>query len=205
MSTTLAETTATGPAVLPPGRVLYRVSVERYEAMVRAGVFTKADRLELIEGVLVEKMTKGRRHSRGSENCRRAIEAALPEGWHLEVEKPVRLPQRQSMPEPDLFVARGEVDDYEDMDPGPPDVALVVEVSDTTLAADRALAATYLGGGIPEYWLVNLADRALEVHRSGEPVQVLGETDSADLVLDGQVVGRIAVVELLPRQPGGKR
>jgi Uma2 family endonuclease len=200
MSTT---TTVPGPAALPLGRVPYRVSVERYEAMVRAGVFTRADRLELIEGVLVEKMTKGRRHSRGSENCRRAIEAALPKGWHLEVEKPVRLPRRQSMPEPDLFVARGEVDDYEDLDPGPPDVALVVEVSDTTLAADRALAATYLGGEIPEYWLVNLADRALEVHRSGKPVQVLGETDSVNLVLDGQVVRRIAVAELLPRQPRG--
>ena len=202
MSTT---TTVTGPpegrAVFPPGRVPYRLSVERYEAMVQAGLLTKADRLELIEGVLVEKMTKGRRHSRASEHARRAIERVLPQGWHLEVEKPVRLPHRQSMPEPDLFVARGEVDDYPDVDPGPPDVALVVEVSDTTLAADRALAATYLGGGIPEYWLVNLADRALEVHRGSEPVQVLGETEKADLVLDGQVVAPIAVAELLPRQP----
>jgi Uma2 family endonuclease len=198
MGTTTSFTSA---PLAPAGRVPYRWSVERYEAMIQAGILTKEDRLELIEGMLVEKMTKGRRHSRGSGHARRAIERVLPPGWHLEVEVPVRLPKRQSMPEPDLFVARGEIDDYVDVDPGPPDVALVVEVSDTTLAADRALAATYLGGGIPEYWLVNVGDRALEIHRSGGPVQVLDETDSVDLVLDGRVVARIAVAELLPRQP----
>jgi Uma2 family endonuclease len=183
--------------------VPYRLSVERYEAMVQAGILTKADRLELIEGMLVEKMTKGRRHSRGSGHARRAIEAVLPQGWHLEVEVPVRLPMRQSMPEPDLFVARGDIDDYVDVDPGPPDVALVVEVSDTTLAADRALAPTYLGGGIPEYWLVNLEGGCLEVYRLGEPAQVKSGTDFVDLVLDSQVVGRIAVADLLPRKPKG--
>ena len=68
------------------------------------------------------------------------------------------------MPEPDLSVVRGEIDDYEDVDPGPEDLALVVEVSDTTVLADRAMAATYIGGGIPLYWLVNVRDRQLEVY-----------------------------------------
>lgn len=53
----------------PPGRVPYRLSVEQYEAMVASGAFKKEDRLELIEGSLVEKMTKGPNHSTGSEDC----------------------------------------------------------------------------------------------------------------------------------------
>ena len=68
------------------------------------------------------------------------------------------------MPEPDVSVARGEPDDYLDLDPGPDDVALIVKVSDTTLAADRALAAIYGGGRIPVYWIVNLIDRQIEVY-----------------------------------------
>jgi Uma2 family endonuclease len=204
MSTT---TTVTGPperrAILPPGRVPYRLSVERYEAMIATGVFTKADRFELIEGVLVEKMTKGNEHRLAVQRAFRAITAVLPAGWHATKEDPIRLPARQSEPEPDVAVVRGDIDDYAAGPPGPGDVALVVEAAASSVAADRALAATYLGGGIVVYWLVNLADRALEVHRSGEPVQVLGETDSVDLVLDGQVVWRIAVAELLPRRPRG--
>src|SRR5262245_37428586 len=100
-----------------------------------------------------------------------------------------------------MFVARGVADDYEDLDPGPPDVALVVEVSDSSLAEDRAMAATYLGGGIPIFWLVNVADRQLEAIRD-DPTKptITREAGHVDLVLDGQVVARIAVADLLPRK-----
>jgi Uma2 family endonuclease len=110
------------------------------------------------------------------------------------------------MPEPDVSVARGAPDDYLDLDPGPQDVALVVEVSDTTLAADRAMALIYGGGGIPVYWIVNVKDLQLEVYAN--PVEgaypaptILDESASVELVLGGQVVGRIAVADLLPRPP----
>jgi Uma2 family endonuclease len=184
----------------PPGRVPYRISVPKYEAMIASGAFTEDDRLELIEGALVQKMTKGRKHSAGSEKVWRAIQAILTSGWHVRIEKPVRIPARDSMPEPDVSVARGEVDDYLDHDPSPPDVALVVEVSDTTLAADRALAATYIAGGIPAYWLLNVLDRQLEVYSTGgDAPAIVGESGSVELLLDGQATGRIAVADLLPR------
>jgi len=185
----------------PITRTFHRITVEEYEAMLAAGIYTDRDRLDLIEGRLVRKMTKGRRHSRGSENSRHAIERVLPPGWHLELEKPVRLLTRDTLHEPDIFVARGGADDYEDLDPGPPDVALVVEVSDSSLADDRAMAHTFLGGGIPVYWLVDVADRQLEVYR-GAPAAptVIGEDGHVDLILDGQVVARVAVADLLPRQ-----
>lgn len=182
------------------GRPLGRLSVRMYEAMIASGVFGDDDRFELIEGALVAKMTKGWAHSTGAVKCRDAIARALPAGWHARAETPVRLPARDSVPEPDVSVARGEADDYRGRDPGPGDVALVVEVSDSTLAADRALAAVYVGGGIPTYWLLNVRDRQLEVYTAGAMApSVLGESDVAGLVLDGQPVARIAVADMLPR------
>jgi Uma2 family endonuclease len=183
------------PEGFPP---LARLSVEKYEAMIASGALSKDDRFELIEGTLVAKMTKNPPHSTGSELCGDAIRRLLPAGWHVRIEKPVRIPARDSMPEPDVSVARGAIRDYEDRDPGPEDVALVVEVSDTTVRADRALAATY--GAIPVYWLVNIPDRQLEVYTTGATAPaILVETDVVELVIAGQRVGQIRVTDLLPR------
>ena len=176
------------------------ITVEEYEKMIEEGAIGEDPRLELIEGRLVPKMTKGRRHSAGSELCWRAIDRVIPPGWHVRIEEPVRIPERDSDPEPDVSVARGGINDYLEHDPGPDDVALVVEVSDSTLAHDRALAATYLGGGIAVYWLVNLVDRRLEVYTAeGAGPVFVGEHDQAELVITGQVAGRIAVADMLPR------
>jgi Uma2 family endonuclease len=174
--------------------------------MIAAGILTNDDRVELIEGQLVLKMPKGPGHSTGSEKCWRAIDRLLPVGWHVRIEKPVRIPARDSMPEPDVLVARGDVDDYAGRDPDPDDVALVVEVARSSVADDRKLAQTYGGGSIPVYWIVNLVDRQLEVYANpaggAYPTStIIGESDSVELVIDGRVIGRIAVADLLPRRP----
>jgi Uma2 family endonuclease len=185
------------PEGFPP---LARITVAQYEAMIASGAFSRDDRFELIEGTLVAKLTKKPSHSTGSQLCGEAIRRLLPAGWHVRIEKPVRIPARDSMPEPDVSVARGAIRDYEDHDPGPEDVALVVEVSDSTVRADRVLAATYSGAGIPVYWLINIPDRQLEVYTPGATAPViLAETDTVELVIAGQTVGRIPVADLLPR------
>jgi Uma2 family endonuclease len=183
----------------------FRLGVDQYEEIIRKGIFTKRDRVELIEGQLVAKMTKGTRHSAGVTKSWKVIDRATPPGWHVRVEAPVRIPSQSSMPEPDISVARGEIDDYLDRNPDPVDIALVVEVSDTSLDEDRTMASIYGGGGIPAYWIVNVADRQLEVYSN--PVggaypapTILGETESVELILDGQVVARIAVADLLPKR-----
>ena len=138
--------------------------------------------------------------------CRREIERALPAGWHLRVEGFVRIPDYNE-PEPDLSVVRGESDDYTDHHPGPADIALVVEVADSSLSRDRGEKRdNYARAGIPVYWIVNLVGRQLEVSSNPTggahpPATILGETDSADLVIAGQVVGQIAVANLLPKRP----
>ena len=200
---TITET----PGVLDSvsGFVPYRISVDQYEAMVRAGIFTKHDQLELIEGLLVKKMTKGTRHSTASEKGWRAIHRFVPTGWHIRIEKPVRIPGEASEPEPDLSLVRGSIDDYESRNPDPGDVALVVEVSESSLPADRTeMVRIYGGGGIPIYWIINLIDRQLEVYANPTGGKypapaILKESDSVDLVIADQVLGRIAVADLLPR------
>ncbi len=203
------STTASEPA--PPlsvrGRRLARLSVEKYEAMIASGAFTKNDRFELIEGSLLQKMTKHPPHSVTTGLCMDAIQRSLRPGWHARKEEPVRIPGRDSEPEPDVSVARGKLTDYLQGHPGPADIALVVEVADSSVEDDREMVVTYGGGGIPVYWLVNIPERQLEVYTepsgSSAPIgyrrcTVLRPTDQVSLIIDGQVVAQIPVADLLP-------
>ena len=93
---------------------------------------------------------------------------------------------------------------------------MVVEVTrwgDLDLDLNRALASTYGTGGIPVYWIMNIKGRQLEVYAHRAPggsegaypaPTILGETESVELVIEGQVVGTIAVASLLPRVPRGE-
>ena len=181
------------------------ITVDEYERMIEDGTIGEDDPIELIEGRLVAKMTKKPDHMSSSGRARRAIESVLPSGWHARVEGPVRIPSRDSEPEPDLAVVRGEIDDYEDRHPDPADVALVVEIAKSSLAEDRKLAETYGGGGIPTYWIVNLVHRQLEVYTrpangTDSSLTILKKNELVDLIIDGQAVAQIAVADLLPRR-----
>ena len=182
----------------------YRLSVAQYEAMVASGAFTKADRFELIEGTLVQKMTKNPPHSVVTGLCLDALDRALPPGWHTRLEQPLKIPSRDSRARARRDGGSRQAQDYLDHHPEPVDVALVVEVADSTLQDDRAMAATYGGGGILIYWIVNVAGRTLEVYAN--PIAgafpaptILTETESVELIIHGQPpVGQIAVADLLP-------
>ena len=163
--TTMSTLTTTLPTTLQMGEALiHRITVDEYEAMIEAGIYTDEDKLELIEGMLVEKMTKTGRHTAGSGKSWRVLDRALPAGWHARGDAPVRIPGRDSEPEPDVSVARGGRGRLPGQGPGPADLALVVEVAVSSLAKDRALAHTYLAAGIPAYWLLDVAGRRLEVY-----------------------------------------
>jgi len=187
-----------------------RLTVDQYEQMVEHGILPETNRFELIRGRIVEKDVKNPAHPTATDLTRRAIERLLPAGWYVRKEDPVRIPKRRSEPEPDVSVVRGAIKDYATRHPDPEDVALVVEVTRTSVAKDRrgeprlrGRARVYGGGGIPAYWIVNLPRRRLEVYAN--PIggaypapKILGETESVDLVIQGQVVAQIAVADLLP-------
>src|SRR5262249_62096530 len=90
--------------------------------------------------------------------------ARPPAGWSARMEQPVRIPAYDE-PEPDISIVRGANADYRSRVPGPADVAMLVEVSDSTLGQDQGLKlAAYARDGIPVYWIVNLVDRQVEVY-----------------------------------------
>ncbi|MBV8487338.1 MAG: Uma2 family endonuclease [Planctomycetaceae bacterium] len=197
------------PVLSRPGLPPYRLSVDQYEAMVASGVLTKHDRLELIEGVLIAKMTKGPRHSAVAVHLGELLRGVLPKGWHIRLEQPLRIPER-SEPEPDLAVIRGASLDYEDRHPGPAEVALVVEVAESSLTRDREIMGhIYAAAGIPVYWIVNLKGRSRLVEVYTRPTRTRGYRIRDDyrpgqdlaLKIEGKEIGRIAVADLFPVRP----
>ena len=184
---------------------LYRMSLKQYDAMVESGVFTERDRMQLINGILVAKVTQGDDHCVAGEDCRTELQRVLPPGWFIRSNKPIDFPL-DGAPEPDQAVIRGSNRDYRSKKRGRPsakDVALIAEIAQTSLPGDRAMIGVYGPGGIPVYWIVNLVDRQVEVytgpHSSGYAMRVdYRSGDHVPVVVDGTVVGQIAVDDILP-------
>jgi Uma2 family endonuclease len=200
----LETITPTATDWTPSPEEIYRLNVEQYEAMVSSGLFTKRDRLHLINGILVAKVTKKPPHVIACEKTRDALQRIVPHGWRVMVEAPVRIPLYNE-PEPDLGLARGKAEDYETRHPEPADLALVIEVAESSLRQDRDLMRIYGSGGVPTAWIVNLVDRQVEVFSDPCPEgyrsrQVFDASQEVPLVIDGVVLGRIAVRDLLPQK-----
>ncbi|MGB3681894.1 MAG: Uma2 family endonuclease [Rubrobacteraceae bacterium] len=141
-----------------------RFSVPEYYRMAEAGVLGENERVELVEGVIVEMAAMGSRHAA----CVRRLEALLsqhsPRERIISTQCPVRLDDN-SEPEPDLALLKPREDFYSSEHPGPDDVLLVIEVSDTSAEYDTEVKLPlYARAGIPETWLVNLATETIEAH-----------------------------------------
>jgi Uma2 family endonuclease len=191
---------------VPPEEIvgsLFRMTVGQYERLVQTGLLD-GQPIELINGLLVNKIEKSSPHSWTVEALREAIGRLLASGWSFRQEQPVAIPDLNE-PEPDLVVVRGSRDDYAKRHPRADDVALLIEVSDSTLEKDRGpKLRAYARGEIQVYWIVNLIDRQLEIHTSPSPTgyrdrRVMAVGDEALLVIGGQEVGRIPVSTILPR------
>jgi Uma2 family endonuclease len=201
--TTGAEFPATFVPLVDGSTPLRRFTVDEYHRMIETGILGTHDHVELIDGWIVEMSPIGPPHT----TCVSLVHAALQEcrlvGWTVRVQSPVTM--ITSEPEPDVAVVRGGIRDYGDHHPAGPEIALVIEVADTSLQFDRQQKRSqYAMAGIAEYWIVNLADRCLEVHRDpaggGEyrAREVIGADGSVELTIDGKNVGRLAVADLLP-------
>jgi len=182
---------------------LYRLTLDQYEAMVASGVFSGRERFHLINGFLVAKMTQNDLHATADELCGDALGRTIPAGWHVRAAKPIRIPSQASKPEPDRCVAQGSIRDYLQRSPEPTDIALVVEISDSSLSENRKQAAISAAGGIPVYWIVNLVDRQLEVYSDPSPSGYRSRQDyhagESIPVIIGDIPPRsLAINDLLP-------
>lgn len=154
-------------AVSQPQR--YLINVEQYHKMGAAGVFPEGTRVELIEGELLSMAPIGTPHIWAvAALTREIIESPLGRHVFLLPQLPVVLSDI-SEPQPDIALARLPAEKYRKAKATPEDIVLLIEVSDSTLAFDRQRKMQlYARHGIPEYWILNVQDRQLEVHRAPE-------------------------------------
>jgi|APFre7841882630_1041343.scaffolds.fasta_scaffold126378_1 Uma2 family endonuclease len=155
--------------------VHHRFSVDEYEQMVEHGILDENDRVELIRGEIVDKMPIGDPHAACVNRLTRFLVQKAGDQAIIAVQNPIRLPE--SVPEPDLSVLRPRDDFYGSSTPRPRDVFLIIEVADTTLDYDRDVKRPmYAEAGIIEYWIFNLIEVCLEVHRQPQPDGQYGDT-----------------------------
>jgi len=196
---------ADAEAVLPE-ETIFRLAVAQYLAMVDAGILIEDDPVELLEGLLVQKLRKSPRHVFATGSVRRGLERLAPPEWHVDTHELVVT--TDSVAETDVMLVRGRRRDYLERHPGPRDVPLIVEVADRTLGRDRRIKKRlYARAGIPAYWIVNLVDLRIEVYTepSGsarEPdyrqCRDYGPEDTIPVLLEGAEVGTVPVRDLLP-------
>jgi Uma2 family endonuclease len=199
----------THPPISPfetPPEFVWRFSVDDYHQLIAIGVLDEDDRVELLEGWLVPKMTHNPLHDGTLQLINKRLARRLPPQWDLRIQSAVTTDD--SEPEPDVAIVRGDEQTYLQRHPGPADIGLIVEVAESSLEQDRKQKARlYARAGIPCYWLVNLVDRQVEVFTDPtgpcdapqfSTTSVCRGEDSIPLNLDGQLVANFRAAELLP-------
>ena len=137
-----------------------------YDRLVDLGIFV-GERLELLDGLLVVKAPQGSPHAAIVGHVGQVLRSIFGEGWHTRLQAPLALDE-ESEPEPDGAVVAGGHRDY--LSAHPATAALVVEFADSSLRLERRLkAGLYARARLQEYWIVNLVDGGLEVHREPQP------------------------------------
>jgi len=138
-----------------------------YEQLIDTGFFAPGDPVELLDGQLFVAEPQGSRHFAAIQATEEALRAAFGPGWQVRGQGPLAVDE-ESEPEPDVAVVPGTFRDYVGGHPSRP--ALVVEVSESSLALDREhKGSLYARAGFVDYWIVNLIDRVLEVYREPGP------------------------------------
>ena len=144
-------------------------TVKEYHLMSETGILSETDRVELIEGEIIQMAAIGTRHATAVRRLNRLFHRLPEDTVIVDVQNPVQLSERTE-PQPDVVLLRFRGDDYETAHPVPSEVLLLVEVADSTVDNDRDVKIPiYARSHIPEVWLVNLVENCLEVYRQPTP------------------------------------
>jgi hypothetical protein len=194
----------------PTAPAVHRFTVDEYFRLFESGFLKETDRVELIEGIICEMMNPiGSQHGMVVELTRKVWDRLDLEGYSVWSQQTMKT--HNSAPLPDVYIARGDHRDYEERHPGPTDLALVIEVADTSLRFDRTeKQRMYASAGAVEYWIVNLPERVLEIYRKPLPasndqparyesMETFDSQQTIDLMLDGLKVGTLPVRKILPK------
>jgi Uma2 family endonuclease len=192
-------------AITAFGRPLHRITVEQYHRMQENGTIRKEDRCELIRGFLLEKPKIKPPYAAAIRHLTRALLNLVADEAVVQFQLPITL--ADSEPEPDGVIATGVDEDYDHRHPGPDDILFLIEVSDSSLDFDRTVKLPlYAEAGIPQYWIINVADKSIEVYshpRGGRnpgfrKPAIYTHGQSVPVVVAGKKRGMIPVSKILP-------
>jgi Uma2 family endonuclease len=175
-----------------------------YYRAAELGLFRPEERLELLDGEILRKMTQKPPHAVAVGQAADVLAQTFGPGHHIRSQQPLIL-NDSSEPEPDVAVVPGKRSDYLSRHPMAADSPLVVEVADTTLRFDRSRKrAAYARSGVREYWIINLLHRQIEVYRDPagaryRSVTVYGEQEAIAPLAAPHASVRVS--DLLPSPP----
>ncbi len=202
MSTILLPTITPSGFDVPPLSV-HRFTVEEYEQLGKSGVLTEDDSVELLEGLIVKKMTKNPLHDSTIDLLVSMLSRQIPTGWFLRVQNVLRT--ADSEPEPDVVIAIGDVASFRRRHPTGDEAALVIEVAQSSLEQDWRKCRIYARAGVIEYWIVDLNAARLEIFT--QPNRALGKYENhvrrvapgeATVNLSSQTHVKVDLQELFP-------
>jgi Uma2 family endonuclease len=184
-----------------------KLTREQVRAMEQHGIIYESSRIELLDGVLLEKEMPSPPHEAVSRRLNKHLSRLLPDDWFYQGNTSLDL--AESEPIPDGAVVRGTIEDYDHAHPDAAATGIAIEISVSTLRFDRNFKlAKYASTGVPVYWIINLNDRQIEVFTDPETFKspanyatqaVYKPGDRVPIVLDGVAVADVAVDDLLPK------
>ncbi|MGL4419263.1 MAG: Uma2 family endonuclease [Gemmataceae bacterium] len=185
-----------------------RFTVDDYHLMAARDVFRPGKRIELIWGFLVSNMPPYPPHSFAVTTLTTLFIQMFDTSVVVRSQQPITLPEQDSEPEPDVCLVRPRSHRYIQEHPSAQDVLLVVEVSDSSLVYDRGVKLEmYASAKVPQYWVVNIPERRVEVYTSPLPgltpayQQVDYYDTSVPLRIDGNEYEPLLVSDLIPPRP----
>ncbi len=194
-----APTAVSTPTAVSGSRP-FRYTLERYHDAIAAGILTENDRIELIHGQLIEKMSIGKRHRDCVDRLNTYFTTRYIQTHICAVQNPISLPP-DSEPEPDYALVNRESYSQRAGNPEPPDIHLVIEVADSSLPFDREVKAPmYATAGLPEYWIINLQHDQVEVYtrpNTATGIYDLIQRYAKDATFTSPFCGEVAAAELL--------
>lgn len=138
------------------------LTVEKYHRMIDAGILGEDDRVELLEGVLVEMSPQGHRHAKFISRFNAVVVPIVGPGFRVRIQLPLTLPP-YGEPEPDIAIVATDEDEAPDRHPHT--ALLIVEVASESIRKDRNVKArVYARAGIPEYWIADVENQRIEVY-----------------------------------------
>jgi Uma2 family endonuclease len=192
---------ATTDPGLPAWLARRPITVSDYYKMAEVGILTEHDRVELIEGQIIEMVPIGSEHAGKVNNLTYLLVTTLGTRAVVSVQNPVRLSNILE-PEPDFAVLKPRPDRYAGGHPTAADVLLLIEVADSSLNYDRIVKARlYARHGVPELWVVDIKARRITVHRNpiGDAYTDITERSPADTLEIAALPGAtISAAEVFP-------